>query len=214
MDKFGSTKCIEFDILNNGEQKITKTFTPKQLSEYIRIKHQEKKQWEDKPQELYQRVIETNNTIETIPGDLIEIYHKGLHIKSLSTWSIEKKENNICPSIIRCYDGDKVSITVSINKRFSDIEDSVENNVKEIGEYRSKFIRSTPKKDIINAYSTYSVGFAYKFDSFNRFGLVIGYQISSDLVAILHISCINDWSILCSELIRQIEESVKYEPQE
>ncbi len=210
LEKFGSTKSIEFDI-TNGEEKLLKTFSPKQLSEFIRMKYQERKQWKNKDIELYHKVLENNNISESLSKDTRDICHKGLYIKSPINWSFDNSENKSFP-IITCYDGNDNSITVLVDERYSSIEDCVEKRIWEIKESRSKFIRSTPKNGIVNNYPTCSVGYAYKYADYNRYGLVVGYQIASDLAAILHITYKKDWSFLCSELITSIINSVKYEP--
>lgn len=209
LDKFGSAKSIEFDI-TNGEEKLLKTFTPKQLYEYIRMKYQERKQWKNKGIELYQKVLE-NNFSDLLPRDTRDISHKGLHIKCPMKWSFEKSENKSYP-IITCYDGNDNSITVLVDERYSSVEDCVEKRIWEIKEYRSKFIRSTSKNGIVNNYPICSVGYAYKYANYNRYGIVIGYPIAYNLVAIMHIACKEDWSFLCSELITSIIDSVNYEP--
>ena len=96
LDKFGSSKDIEFDI-NEGEEKDMKSFSPKQLSEFIKIKHQHKKQWEDKKLALYKLVIESKTAPDTITENLLDVCHKGLYIKIPKNWSFEKRENSVCP---------------------------------------------------------------------------------------------------------------------
>ena len=211
LDKFGNSKSIEYEI-GNGEEKLIKEFSPKQLSEFIRKKYQDKKLWENKDLELYQKVLENNSSSESCIEEVMDICHKGLHVKSPTNWSFDKSENKSFP-IITCYDGDDNSIKVFVNERYSSIEDCVEKSIWEIKASRSKFIRSAPKKVTLNGYPCCSVGYAYKFANYNRYGLVIGYQIANNLVAILNVTCKKDWSFLCSELIMSIIGSVKYSPE-
>jgi hypothetical protein len=209
LDKFGSTNNIEFDI-TNGEEKLLKSFSPKQLSEFIRMKYQERKQWKNKELELYHKVLENNNISEPCSRDTKDICYKGLYIKSPMNWSFDNSENKSFP-IITCYDGNDNSITVFVDERYISIEDCVERNIWKIKASRNKFIRSTPTNRTINGYPTCSVGYAYKYADYNRYGIVIGYPVADNLAAILHITCKKDWSFLCSDLITTIIDSVKYD---
>ena len=124
LDKFGSTKSIEYEIVN-GEEKLIKKFSPKQLSEFISKKYQNKKLWENKDLELYQKVLENNSSTDSCIEEVMDIYHKGLFVKSPANWAFDKSENKSFP-IITCYDGDDNSIEVFVNERYSSIEDCVE----------------------------------------------------------------------------------------
>lgn len=215
LDSFGSTNNIIFTVTKN-EESISTSFTPTQLREFIRLKHTNGKEWKDNEYGLYKKVIEDSSNTNEFSIDCIDTFYNGLHIKSPIGWYIGKTESDekiegMHLPIITSSDGKGNIITAKVLKSYLNIEESVERFIWDVKAQRSKFIRGASKSNVINGCSTCSVGYAYKYADYILYGLVIGYQLKSDLVILLQLTYKNDWSVLCSKSITEIIDSVKYD---
>lgn len=215
LDSFGSTNNIIFNI-TKGEESISTSFTPIQLRKFIRLKHTNGKEWKNNEYGLYKKVIDDSSNTNEFSIDCIDASYNGLHMKSPIGWYLGKTDSDekikgMPLPIITSSDGEGNIITAKVLKSYLNIEESVERFIWDVKAQRSKFICGASKSNVINGCSTCSIGYAYKYADYILYGLVIGYQLKSDLVLLLQLTYKDDWSVLCSKSITEIIDSAKYD---
>ena len=215
LGRFGSSTNIKFEIAKDKEN-VLLTFTPTQLSKFIRLKYSNRKTWKENEFGLYSKVTEDNDNTNVCNFEIIDAFYNGLHIKCPTGWSIEKTDSDekvggVHLPVITSSDGNDSIITAKVMKTYLGIEETIERFVWEEKAQRSKFIRSASKSYLDKGRPSCSVGYAYKFGDSNRYGLVYGCQLINDLANLLHIKVIDDWSVLCSKPISEIIDTVEYD---
>ena len=215
LGRFGSSTNIKFEIIKDKEN-VLLSFTPTQLSKFIRLKYSDRKAWKENEYGLYNKVIEDNDDTNVFNIEIVDVSYNGLHIKCPTGWSIVKTDSDekvggMHLPVITSSDGNDNIITAKVMKTYLSIEDSVERFIWEEKSQRSKFIRSASKSYLDKGRPSCSVGYAYKYGDSYRYGLVYGCQLTHDLAILLHIKVIDDWSVLCSKPISEIIDTVEYD---
>ena len=218
LGRFGSSTNIKFEIAKDKEN-VLLSFTPTQLSKFIRLKYSDRKAWKENEYGLYNKVIEDDDNTNVLNIEIVDAFYNGLHIKCPTEWSIVKTDSDekvggIHLPIITSSDGNDNIITAKVMKTYLSIAESVERFIWEEKAMRSKFIRSASISNVKNGRPSCSVGYAYKFGDSYRYGLVYGCQLTHDLAILLHIKVIDDWAVLCSKSISEIIDTVEYDSTE
>lgn len=214
---FGSTDTIEFEIAKD-EGTVLTPFSPKQLSEFIRLKHNDNC-WKGKEFDLMHKVKNTIDSTEVLP-ELKEITFCGVSIKCPSNWMIEtmysknldRFENSNNYPTIKCNNGNETSFSVVVQETSSSSDAIVISYINEIKLFGKSFIHSE-LIHLKNNKSTMctSCSYAYKQKKQNRYGMILVYQKDSSHIVKFTASCKDDWSLMCSNLITTIIDSIEYD---
>ena len=218
LDSFGNTNSIDYEIVQDKES-TQMAFSPKELSEFIKLKHKESRRWKKNEYELFRIVKERHRHETDYLPDLNEITYKGLHIKCPNDWTyetIDKKNLEIDAlsdsyPIIRGRSDDGYVFSLKAESTSSEPKNYVKTFIKEIMSNSKKFIHGTYKPFNNNKNeSCYSCGYGYKLNDSNRFGIIIAWKFDAYHIISFSVSYANDWSVLCNKLTQEMINSVRY----
>ena len=217
LDSFGSTNSIDYEIIQDKES-TQMSFSPKELYEFIKLKHKESDKWKRKEYELAKTVKEHHRYEENDIPELHEISYKGLSIKCPIDWSsetIDMKNLDIAAvsdtyPIIRGNNKDGYSFSLKAESISTEPKEYVKVFIKGIMSYGKKFVHGAYKPFNIGNESCYSCGYGYKLNGNNRYGIVIAWKFDAYHIISFSVSCVDDWSILCSKLTHEMINSIKY----